>query len=543
LDEDAGVALLAEEALVGADPKPLLDWVAHQPPWSDLPFIILLAGREASYRNSRLPSVIAEIQNATLLERPLHSATLLSAIRSGLRARSRQYQMRRHLRELERAAREVRALNETLEARVAERTSALEDANRRLVVEVDERKRIGDALRQAQKMQAVGELTGGLAHDFNNMLTVIGANLELLQLKLKDQPELRRMLSSAARGVERAAHLTHQLLAFSRKQRLEPRPTNINAVVAGMTDLLRRTLGETIELQTQLAPDLEFAYVDANQVETVLLNLVLNARDASAGHGHVVISTRNAVLAHGNGSAAGGRERYIELCVSDSGCGMPPEVLARVFEPFFTTKEVGKGSGLGLSMVYGFVQQSNGHIKIDSEVGRGTAIRIFLPLADAKAALEPMRTAMTPAIDDSVQGGQRVLVVEDDDGVRDVATAVLAQFGYTVLQASDATAALNIIAADPTIDLVFTDMVMPGPMSGMDLAHALAERWPRVAVLLTSGYAERLATARLPPGVAFLRKPYRPADVVAAIRALLARGADPSRATARPFSEAAGPRA
>lgn len=524
LAEGAGVALVTEEALGRSDPEPLINWVAGQPAWSDLPFIVLARAAETYARPPHVAATIARLRNATLLERPLHSATLLSAVRSGLRARSRQYEVRGHLRQLERAAAELRAFNETLEARVAARTRALADANRRLVGAMEEHRRTEDTLRQAQKMQAVGELTGGLAHDFNNMLTVIGANLELLQARLGDAPELRRLTGAAVRGVDRAAKLTHQLLAFSRKQRLEPRRIDLNSVIGGMSDLLRRTVGESIEIRTRLAPDLHLALADPNQIEMVLLNLVLNARDALAERGAVTISTRNTTLAAGE--AAAPHEaligRYVELCVGDNGCGMPQDILARVFEPFFTTKEVGKGSGLGLSMVYGFVRQSNGQIKLESEPGKGTSVHVYLPEANGQPSLEPARAVAAPGPRAHVGGGGRVLVVEDNDAVREVATATLADLGYAVLEAGNAAAALDLLAADPDVELVFTDMVMPGEVSGMDLARIVAERWPRTAVVLTSGYAERLTTnSELPSGLIFLHKPYRPTDLMSAVRAAL----------------------
>jgi signal transduction histidine kinase/CheY-like chemotaxis protein len=533
----AGATVITEEALGRDDPELLLDWVVRQPPWSDLPFIVLTDGSETYARPQRLARTIAQLRNATLLERPLHSASLLSAVRSALRARRWQYQVRRQLRRLERAGLEQRALAETLEVKVGERTAALAEANRQLLAEIEERRRTEDALRQAQKMQAVGELTGGLAHDFNNMLTVVGTNLDLLRERLHDAPDLERLAEAALRGVDRAAKLTHQLLAFSRKQRLEPRRIDLNAVVAGMSDLFRRTVGDAIEIRAELAPDLHLALADPNQVETVLLNLVLNARDALSEHGAITISTRNATLEPEDGLGADAAPgSYVELAVADGGCGMSDEVLARAFEPFFTTKEVGKGSGLGLSMVYGFVRQSGGAIKLESAVGRGTSVRVLLPMATGQASPEPPRLAVMDATRcDGIPLGGRALVVEDHDAVREIAAAMLADIGYGVLEASDAQAAFDVLAADPDFDLVFTDVTMPGEMSGVDLVKIVAARWPRIAVVLTSGYAERLATSgELPAGFVFLQKPYRPANLVAAVHAALER----STATARKGSNA-----
>ena len=525
LEEGADLALVAEEALARGDPRLLLEWVAGQPPWSDLPFIILTMGGETYTRPARLATTIAQLRNATLLERPLHTATLLSAVRSGLRARSRQYEVRRHLQELERATRELRAFNETLEARVAERTRALAEANRRLIGEIEEHRRTEEALRQAQKMQAVGELTGGLAHDFNNMLTVIGANLDLLEARASGAPELRRLAEAAAHGVERAATLTHQLLAFSRKQRLDPRPIDLNAVIAGMSDLLRRTVGDSVEIRTRLSADLRPALADPNQVEMVLLNLVLNARDALAERGTVEIATRNVRLPlEGAASAHTDAPRYVELCVSDTGCGMSRDVVERAFEPFFTTKEVGKGSGLGLSMVYGFVRQSNGQIRLESEVGRGTTVRVYLPEAGSEPVVEPASSSTTLGVRAEGSRGGTALVVEDNDAVREVAVAALVDFGYDVLEAANAAAALELLASGREFELVFTDAIMPGAMSGIDLAKTLSECRPQIAVVLTSGYAERLTTSgNLPNGTVFLNKPYRPADLLEAVRTALAQ--------------------
>jgi signal transduction histidine kinase len=524
----AGVAVVAEEALLRADPDPLHAWVQSQSAWSDLPFIVLTSAEDLAARNRQSAQLTDMLQNVTLLERPLQSMTLISAVRSGLRARRRQYEVRDYLADIERAAGELKALNDTLEERVHDRTRRLENANHRLLAEIEERRRTEDALRQAQKMQAVGQLTGGVAHDFNNVLTVIGANLEILHDRLTDSPKLHRLVAAASRAVDRAAKLTQQLLAFSRKQRLEPRPINLNAIIEGVDDLLRRTVGESIELTKSLPDELWPALADPNQVETVLLNLVINARDAIEGSGRIAISTRNFVADEDYASTAtdAAPGEYVEFCVADTGSGMPEEVKARAFEPFFTTKEVGKGSGLGLSMVYGFVRQSNGHVRLDSEEGHGTTVRIYLPRALQQAEQPEPREPGLPAgaapRGDDTGIASRILVVEDNDQVREIAVSVLQDNGYTVYEAPDATRALEVLARHPDIDLVFTDLIMPGELNGIDFAKIVSERWPGLRLLVTSGYAERLVSVdRLPTETPFLTKPYRPLDLITKIRSSL----------------------
>ncbi|HEX7970217.1 MAG TPA: PAS domain S-box protein [Stellaceae bacterium] len=384
--------------------------------------------------------------------------------------------------------------------------------------ETTERRRVEDALRQSQKMEAVGQLTGGIAHDFNNMLTVIAGNLELLEGKLGDEPRLLRLVSSAALAASRAEKLTQQLLTFSRRQQLRSQAIDFNQIVIGMDDLLHRTVGEHIEIRKQLAPELWPALADPNQIETALLNLILNARDAMPGGGHITIETGNAEFAAGHREVAPGP--YAILSVSDTGQGMSEEVLAHVFEPFFTTKEVGKGTGLGLSQVYGFVKQSAGHIKIESRVGVGTTVRLYLPRAEGAVGT----TGVMPMRDQQYRGSECVLVVEDDHGVRDFAVSVLRELGYQVLEAPSGDAGLDILDVTPDIDLLFTDVVMPGTLSGADLAKAALERRPELSVLFTSGYTTRLVEKEWPAStVELLRKPYRSIDLAARVRSVLNR--------------------
>ncbi len=384
--------------------------------------------------------------------------------------------------------------------------------------ETTERRRVEDALRQSQKMEAVGQLTGGIAHDFNNMLTVIAGNLELLEGKLGDEPRLLRLVSSAALAASRAEKLTQQLLTFSRRQQLHSQAIDFNQIVIGMDDLLHRTVGEHIEIRKQLAPELWPALADPNQIETALLNLILNARDAMPDGGHITIETGNAEFAVGHREVAPGP--YAILSVADTGHGMSEEVLAHVFEPFFTTKEVGKGTGLGLSQVYGFVKQSAGHIKVESRPGAGTTVRLYLPRAENAAG----SASVTPMRDQQYRGTECVLVVEDDHGVRDFAVSVLRELGYHVLEAPNGDAALDILDVTPGIDLLFTDVVMPGTLSGADLAKAALERRQDLMVLFTSGYTTRLVEKEWPASTfELLRKPYRSIDLAARVRAVLNR--------------------
>ena len=390
--------------------------------------------------------------------------------------------------------------------------------------ETTERRRIEDALRQSQKMEAVGQLTGGIAHDFNNMLTVIAGNLELLESKLGDRPRLLRLVNSAALAASRAEKLTQQLLTFSRRQQLRPQSIDFNQIVIGMDDLLHRTVGEHVEIRKQLAPELWSALADPNQIETALLNLILNARDALGESGQIVIETGNAIVTAAEGELAPGA--YATLAVTDTGQGMSEEVLAHVFEPFFTTKEVGKGTGLGLAQVYGFIKQSSGHVRIESRVGEGTTVRLYLPRAEGvtgAAGMAPMRAQQ-------YRGHETVLVVEDDHGVRDFAVSVLRELGYRVLEAATGDAALGLIEATSGIDLLFTDVVMPGGLNGVDLAKAALERRPELRVLFTSGYTTRLVEREWPAGRPdLLRKPYRSVDLAQRVRAAL----DRSRAVAQ----------
>jgi PAS domain S-box-containing protein len=384
--------------------------------------------------------------------------------------------------------------------------------------ETTERRRIEDALRQSQKMEAVGQLTGGIAHDFNNMLTVIAGNLELLEGKLGAEPRLLRLVSAASLAARRAEKLTQQLLTFSRRQQLRPQPVDFNQIIIGLDDLLHRTVGETIEVRTLLSSELWPALADPNQLETALLNLVLNARDAMEAGGRITLETANVEVGRGDAELAPGG--YAMLAIADTGQGMSEHVLGHVFEPFFTTKEVGKGTGLGLAQVYGFISQSAGHVRVESKEGRGTTVRLYLPRAEDAA----LAGVIAPMREQRYRGSETVLVVEDDHGVRDFAASVLRELGYRVLEASTGDGALELLDGAVEADLLFTDVVMPGRLNGVDLARLARARQPALPVLFTSGYATRLVEKDwLAEDIEFLRKPYRSIDLAARIRALLDR--------------------
>ncbi len=373
-------------------------------------------------------------------------------------------------------------------------------------------------LLQVQKMEAVGQLTGGIAHDFNNLLTIIIGALDQDLSKLP--ADLAVWLEQAMRAAERGAALTHRLLAFSRRQALNAGPVDLNKLVAGMDDLLRRTLGEPIEVDLVLSAGLWSALADSAQVENALLNLAINARDAMPGGGTLTVETANAQFdadyAAANPGLAPGD--YVMLAVSDTGTGMTPEVLQRAFEPFFTTKEVGKGTGLGLAMIYGFARQSRGHVVIYSEVDQGTTVRLYLPRLEVAIAPTPEAASSHAA-----GGGEIVLVVEDDNNVRKLVVRQLTDLGYQVLEAANGKAALDIIDSGAAIDLLFTDVVMPGGMNGRQLAEAARERRPGLKALFTSGYTADtvLRHGTLDAGTKLLSKPYRKRDLAVKIREAL----------------------
>lgn len=385
--------------------------------------------------------------------------------------------------------------------------------------------RIEQELRQAQKMEAIGQLTGGVAHDFNNLLTVILGNLEMLEARLTDAHQLD-LVREARETAEHGAQLTERLLAFGRRQSLQPRLTNIGALLAEMMPLLRRTLGEAITIKGNADTDLWAAMVDPSQLQNAILNLAINARDAMPNGGQLTITAENAELGpdyvrHHSETRIG---KYVLITVSDNGIGMAQDVLARAFEPFFTTKGVGAGSGLGLPMVYGFVMQSNGHVALASEPGGGTTIRMYLPQASVRR--ESGEAKNPQGFDESFKGmGESILLVEDDLRVRRMTAARLRDMGYRVIEAGDGPGALAALDEHPEVQLLFTDMVMPGGMTGADLATAARAGRPQLKVLLTSGYAEpELVKRQRTNRAGWLKKPYTAVELGRTLRGIFDGG-------------------
>ncbi len=404
------------------------------------------------------------------------------------------------------------------------RLGELASANTRLRNEIAERERIEDALRQSQKMEAVGQLTGGLAHDFNNLLTGITGSLELLRMRVVQGRinDIDRYIDAAEGAAKRAASLTHRLLAFSRRQTLAPKPSDLNRLVAGMEDLIRRTVPQGVSIQTIAAGGLWTTLVDPSQLENALLNLCINARDAMPGGGKLVIETANIWL---DDRQARERElppgQYVTLRVSDNGTGMGPEVIARAFDPFFTTKPIGMGTGLGLSMIYGFARQSGGQARITSERGLGTTVCLTLPRHHGGAVEADPPDALHRA--PRAAHGETVLVVDDEPAVRMLVAAVLEDLGYTAIEAADGTAALKVLHSAARIDLLVTDVSLPGDLDGRQVADAARLARPGLNVLFITGYAENavLGHEHLEPGMHVMTKPF-PMDVLAArIRELI----------------------
>ena len=425
----------------------------------------------------------------------------------------------------------IRDGNARLERSVAERTAELRDANDRLVAEMAGREQAEEQLRQAQKMEIVGRLTGGIAHDFNNLLTIITGSLDLLSRRVgSDDPRIKRLLESAIQGANRAAALTYRLLAFSRQHPLAPQPVDANKLVAGMSDILRHTLGEHIAIETVLAGGLWRSHADPNQLENVILNLAVNARDAMPDGGKLTIETANTHLdeAYSASRPEVGPGQYIQIAVCDTGTGMAADVIAKAFEPFFTTKPVGKGTGLGLSQVYGFAKQSGGHAAIYSEPGHGTTVKVYLPRfrqAGEAGEARPAPTASTDvdALPASAHAGATILVVEDEAMVREFTVSALEEVGFKVLAAEDGPSGLALLDAHSEVSLLFTDVVLTGPMNGRKVADEAQRRRPDLPVLFTTGYTRNaiIHHGRLDEGVELISKPFTATALAVKVNALL----------------------
>jgi PAS domain S-box-containing protein len=391
------------------------------------------------------------------------------------------------------------------------------------LLDVTERKQLEQQLIHAQKMDAIGKLTGGIAHDFNNMLTVVIGSLDRLKRSQKSDPSTLKRIDMALSGAMRCSDLTRQLLAFARRQPLRPQAVDLNDLVAGIADMVRRVLGDTIELTIEPGTALWPATTDPTQIESALLNLVVNARDAMPNGGRLLLRTANVTI--GDREPASGGDLtpgdYIMVTVADTGVGIPSEIRDRVFEPFFTTKPTGHGTGLGLSIIYGFVKQSGGHIRLESEIGRGTSFSIYLPRATALETEPRVRVVAQEGVP-RARDGEVVLAVEDDETVRQIAVDALKDLGYAVHEAPNGRTALDLLRDQPRIDLLFTDFAMPGGLNGRDLAAQVSAQRPGVKVLLTSAYTDRLYADGAPPlTLRFLSKPYREGELALAVRAAL----------------------
>ncbi|MBK1838663.1 response regulator [Azospirillum sp. YIM B02556] len=507
---DAATALILSESAL-TDAEPLSSWLDAQPPWSDLPIVILTSRRTRQAGRGRL-AFFQTLGNVTLLDRPLHREALQSAVQAALRSRERQYRTRSHLDEITRAT-------DRLEERVAERTQALQ-------MEMADRRRAEAALLQAQKMEALGQLTGGVAHDFNNLLQGIVSCLAVLGPTVPDGTP-RHLFEAANRSVERGARLTQSLLSFARRQTLMPEPTDIGDLLSGMSSLLERTLGGQIGVTIAAEPGLPAALIDRAQLESAILNLVINARDAMPTGGRLSLSTFVAEVG-GDGEAGDPADKaaepaagtYVAIRVEDTGTGIDPSVLPHVFEPFFTTKPIDKGSGLGLSMVQGMATQSGGGIRIDSRPGAGTAITLYLPGVPAVAATpdHPGPAAETGDVDrDADRNGHTILLVEDDAIVRMGTMAVLESLGHRVIEADGGEEALGVLRDGTVIDALVTDFAMPG-MNGAAVVRNARRLRPGIPALIVTGYAD---TPDFGEAVQLLRKPFSPRQIADCLAAML----------------------
>jgi PAS domain S-box-containing protein len=633
---ETGGLLVAEEAFDRSDPEPLFRWLETQPPWSDYP-IILLRNRESGV-TAQVEARFGRLGNVTILERPLHPTTLVSAASTALRARLRQREAEAYLLERLRAAEALRetesrfrsladsapaliwmsdadgrviyanrrhsevfgepaegftgtgwlahileedrpaveaawrqaclareALNleyrvrdrdgelrwlhceaaprggegaylghvasatdvtarksaaEQKERRVEQRTAELAAANRQLLTEIAEREKMEATLLKMQRLEAVGQLTAGIAHDFNNLLQVIVGGLAMLE-RGGDPARAQARIQMMRQAAERGATLTKQLLAFSRRQKLAPQPVNLNEALESMRGLLQGAIGGSMALELKPGTALWPALVDPTQIEMIVLNLAINARDAMDVGGRLTVQT-------GNVTISGARVRpeepepgdYVMVAVSDTGSGMPPDVVARVFEPFFTTKPVGKGSGLGLSQVLGFAKQSGGGVAIETEPGRGTTVKVYLPRATLAHA-DAQTSLLADGLKVAEKGGT-VLVVDDDELVRETTSQMLGQLGYRVLQAGSGGAALELLSGRRKIDLLIVDFAMPG-MNGVELAKLAAAKRPRLPILMATGFADHSAIQHLAADQ-LLTKPFSEAELAQRVRRALEDG-------------------
>ncbi|AQH05072.1 hybrid sensor histidine kinase/response regulator (plasmid) [Burkholderia sp. KK1] len=516
LERGAGMSIITEESVQNDSAGALGEWLGHQAAWSDLP-IILLSGRGAERRSAESLRLLERLGNVLVLERPLNSETLRRAVTSSLRARARQYESRKHLAESEqhliervKAQEALEHLNESLESRISERTRELASANDRLMKEIHERAKVQAVLVQSQKMEALGQLTGGIAHDFNNLLNVIMANAELLARVSADE-RVRKMAATIKRATERGGKLTAQLLTFSRTSNLDLKAVNVTSLLQGMRDIISISLGPAIAFSTHADAEDLWTRADANQLELAVLNLAINARDAMPGGGRLSIHAGERP-APDETLAAG---RYVVVSVSDSGTGIEPGIVSRVFDPFFTTKPVGKGTGLGLSQVYGIARQAGGIARIESELGKGTTVELWLPLVQR----ETHEIVAGSDLENSAVEGRHVLVVEDDEDVRSMLVECLQAFGYTVSQARDGVSGLERLRVDNP-DLLMVDYAMPG-MNGLQVIEKAREFRANLPIVLATGYADVDISTITDKRFTALRKPFQLDELARAVRSAL----------------------
>ena len=497
LNEGVGFVIATEEALAGADLRPLSDYINRQPEWSDLPFVLLTSRGGGLERNPAAGRFLDLLGNVTFVERPFHPTTLTSVARAALRGRRRQYDARARLESLAVSQAELKEANETLEARVEERTR--------------EREMALAQLHAAQKLETLGQLTGGVAHDFNNLLTPIIGSLDLLRRQLPANEKALRQIDMALQAASRAASLVQRLLAFARRQDLQPRPVDVADLVRGMEDLVARSIGPMIHVEFDLPDDSPPALIDPNQLELAVLNLAINARDAMPNGGdlRIAIETRD-----GDPNVGLPPGPYLCLSISDNGVGMDPGTLAHAIEPFFSTKGLGRGTGLGLSMVHGLAAQLGGALNLKSVPGQGTTAEIWLPATDRPVDASPgghwkMPVAPRPAT---------ILLVDDEDVVRAATAEMLEDVGYTVVQADSGPAALAVLRNAQSIDLLITDYLMPG-MNGVELIRNARNVAPSLPALIISGYS----TIAEGPGADLprLAKPFRQIDLAGRIAEIL----------------------
>jgi signal transduction histidine kinase/ActR/RegA family two-component response regulator len=517
LANGGGAALIAEEAFVRESSESLSRWAARQPAWSDFPFVVLTGHQTSASAQAHRLQLLNSLGNVSLLERPLGSVTLVSALKTALRARRRQYEVQDYLLERELSAAHMEDL-------VRERTQQLQDTNQQLRLEIAERKQAEAALQQAQKMELIGQMTGGVAHDFNNLLTAVLGNLELASHRNADA-KIRRYLAGATHAAQRGAKLTSQLLAFSRRQRLETEPTDLNALVSGMSDLLFRTIGSTIRIETVLHKGLWPALIDASQIELVILNLAINARDAMPGGGRLTITTSNINIQDAKRPRELAAAEYVVVSVSDTGTGMTEEVLKKVFEPFFTTKAIGSGTGLGLSQVYGIAKQTGGGVRIDTELGSGTTVTVYLPRAQGRPLQHPAGREATRSLPTR---NATILVADDDHDVRDLTAACLESLGYSVLLADSGRSAIETVDSNTLIDLLMIDIAMP-EMNGVEAGSTISARRPELPIIYMTGYVDSSALdgqgqRRL------LKKPFTVAELELRVDEALSANDDGARA-------------